>query len=44
MREVFVKLCAVRFLQSSAQAKVGELHVAAGVKEKVVRLDVPATE
>ena len=42
MAEVAVEVCAVRLLEAGAEAEVGQLDVAAGVQQQIVRFDVSA--
>ena len=42
MAEVAVEVCTVRLLEAGAEAEVGQLDVAAGVQQKIVRFDVSA--
>ena len=42
MAEVAVEVRAVRLLEAGAEAEVGQLDVAAGVQQQIVRFDVSA--
>ena len=44
LRQIAVKIGAVRFLEAGAQAKVGQLDVTARVQQQIIRLYVSMNE